>query len=208
MNIDWKTIAPAVFEKLCAAVLANVGYKNIQWYGEAGSDKGRDILAERIDSPVPGVERREKWMIQCKRYTQSTLSKKEVKDLMDAALEHEIDGLLIIVTSKVSANLRDWLSAAQEKYPFRAFIWEEIDFRRQVRAHAAELLDLIPELTSDRDPLWLYEVTQQDISLGCNNFDDVEILVRNVKTLDEAKAKASEFLKHLQKNGYEWWDTE
>jgi hypothetical protein len=77
-----------------------------------------------------------------------------------------------------------------------------------VRAHAAELLDLIPELTSDRDPLWLYDVTQKDISLGCNNFEDVEILVRNATTLDEAKAKASEFLKHLQKNGYEWWDTE
>ena len=170
MNIDWKTLSPAVFEKVCAAVLASVGFKNIRWYGEAGSDKGRDILAEKVDSPVPGVERREQWMIQCKRYTRSTLSKTEVKDLMDTALEHEIDSLLIIVTTKVSANLRDWLSAAQQKYPFKAFLWEEIEFRRQVRAQVTELLDLIPELSSRRDPLWLYDITPQDIHLGCNNF--------------------------------------
>ena len=170
--------------------------------------KGRDILAEKVDSPVPGVERREQWMIQCKRYTRSTLSKTEVKDLMDTALEHEIDSLLIIVTTKVSANLRDWLSAAQQKYPFKAFLWEEIEFRRQVRAQVTELLDLIPELSSGRDPLWLYDITPQDIHLGCNNFEYVEILVRNAKTLDEAKVKANEFLKHLQANGFEWWDTE
>lgn len=206
MITDWKQLSPALFEKVCAAVLGKTGFTNIQWYGEAGNDKGRDIIADRADCPVPGVERRERWMIQCKRYTQTKLSKSELKDLLDSALEHTIDSLLIIVTTSVSANLRDWLSSASVSYPFKTYIWEEIDFRKQVLKQKSELLEAIPELSAGRNPLWLYPRDNTEIRLGCNEFEDVEIVVENVQDIDEAKARASEFLRYLQANGFEWWD--
>ena len=148
-------------------------------------------------------------MIQCKRYTKSAPSKSEIKELLDAALEHKIDSHLIIITSKVSANLRDWLVTASETYPFKTYIWEELDFRRQVLAHKIELLESIPELAGGKEPLWMYPIKHNEIRLACNEFEDVEILVINVDNVDnveEAKTKATEFLKHLQANGFEWWD--
>lgn len=206
MITDWRNITPPVFEKLCAAVLGKCGFTNIQWFGETGNDKGRDIIAEKIDVPVPGVERRQRWLIQCKRYLKASLSKGELKELLDAALEHSVDSVLIIVTASVSANLRDWLSSACQKYPFDAYIWEELDFRRQVNALRSELLDAIPELTEGRQPLWMYPMNQNEIELGCNEFEEVKLVVWNVYTPEEAKAKAAEFLRYVHQNGFEWWD--
>lgn len=206
MITDWRQVSPALFEKLCAAVLQKTGFTNIRWYGEAGSDKGRDIIAERLDTPVPGIQRNERWMVQCKRYTKSSLTKSELKELLDSALEHKIDSLLIIVTSTVSANLRDWLTSTSETYPFNAYIWEELDFRRQVNAHKLELLESIPELSSGKEPLWMYPMSHNEVFLSCNEFDEVQIRISNVNNIEEAKAKATEFLKHLQANGFEWWD--
>lgn len=205
MITDWQKIPPPIFEKLCAAVLSQSGFVNIQWFGQTGSDKGRDIIAEKFDRPVPGVERRQRWMVQCKRYTKAALSKGELKDLLDAALEHSIDCVLIIVTAAVSANLRDWLKSAAQKYPFDALIWEEIDFRRQVNAMRPELLEAIPELMEGREPIWLYPLNSSVVELGCNEFDDVTLRVVNVDSPEEAKLKAAEFLRYLKENGFEWW---
>jgi hypothetical protein len=206
MISDWTQISPALFEKLSAAVLRNVGFTNIQWYGSAGSDKGRDIIAEKLDSPVPGVERREKWLIQCKRYTQKALSKGELKDLLDSALEHLIDNVLIIVTSSVSANLRDWMEGALGKYPFKAYLWEEIDFRREINKHRVELMEAVPELMEGKEPLWFYPMNQNEIRLVCNDFEEVEIVVVNTDNVEDAKKKAGEFLYYLKTNGFEWWN--
>ncbi len=206
MITDWQNISPPVFEKLCAAVLAKSGFVNVQWFGEAGSDKGRDIIAERVDAPVPGVERRERWLVQCKRYVTKSIGKGELKALLDSAMEHSIDAVLVIVTASVSANLRDWLARAAKNYPFRAFIWEELDFRRQVNAIRPELLESIPELTAGKEPVWMYPVSTGEIHLGCNEFGAVSLVVCNVNTLEEAKVKAAEFLRYVHANGFEWWD--
>jgi len=206
MNIDWKQVSPALFEKLCAAVLTQTGFVNVEWFGEAGNDKGRDLLAERVDSPVPGIERRERWMVQCKRYIEARLTKAELKDLLDSALEHKIDNLLVVTTTTVSANLRDWLRQAKSNYPFKTYLWEELDFRKEVAKHRSHLLETLPELNAGREPIWMYARNLNEIRLGCNEYEDVEIVVSNVDSVDEAKVKAAEFMRYLHANGFEWWD--
>jgi hypothetical protein len=54
------------------------------------------------------------------------------------------------------------------------------------------------------EPIYIYQVNPGLIRLGCNEFDDVEFLVSNVDTEDEAKAKVAAFIAHLIKNGYEF----
>lgn len=203
---NWNTISPALFEKICVSVLKNIGFSNIQWYGESGNDKGRDIIAEKLDSPVPGINRSESWMIQCKRYTKKSLSKSELKDLLDSALEHKIDSLLIIITSSVSANLRDWLSQVILNYPFKAYIWEDLDFRREIVKNKQNLLEEIPEISAGKEPIWLYQRENYKIHLGCNEFTEIEIVITNTDNLKDAHEQAYEFLKHIQKNGFEWWE--
>jgi hypothetical protein len=145
-------------------------------------------------------------MIQCKRYTQKSLSKSELKDLLDASLEHQVDSVLIIVTSTVSANLRDWLAGATKKYPFKAYVWEELDFRREVMKHKTDLLDAIPELIEGKEPPWFYPRTTATVVFGCNEFEEVEIRVVNSDDVDDVKRKAADFLRYLRSNGFEWWD--
>lgn len=206
MLTDWKSLSPVQFEKVCTVILKANEFTNVQWLGEAGNDKGRDILAEMVDQPLPGLVRKEKWMIQCKRYTRATLSKTELKELLDAALEHPVDYLLIITLSTVSANLHDWLNTVSEKYPFKVFLWQEMEFRRQVLEHKNEILDLMPELLENKEPLGLYKRHSNEIHFGCNEFEEVEIVVVNEDSVEKAQEKAAEFLKYIRSNGFDWWN--
>lgn len=54
------------------------------------------------------------------------------------------------------------------------------------------------------EPINIYQVHPHQIRLGCNEFEEVEFLVSNVRTEDEAKAKVAAFIAHLKKNGYEF----
>lgn len=206
MKINWKSLTPSQFEKLCNVVLGETGFTNLKWYGESGGDKGRDILADRKDCPVPGITRTERWMIQCKRYLSKKLTKSDLKDLMDCALEHEIDNLLLITTYTLSANLRDWLERAKHNYPFKTHVWEEMAFRKEVKKNRLLIAQLLPELNIGLEPLLMYSIDMSEVHLGCNEFDEVDIRVTNVNSIREAKAKAKEFIEYLQANGAEWLD--
>ena len=50
--IDWKRVSAEEFEKLCTELLELNGFENIQWYGSGGGDKGRDIVATKIEERV------------------------------------------------------------------------------------------------------------------------------------------------------------
>lgn len=205
MTTNWKKVSPAVFEKLCAALLRYSNFKNIQWYGEAGSDKGRDILAEKVDRPLRGIERRERWLIQCKRYTARRISKGDLKDLFDAALEHDVHNVLVILAGKASANVRDWIKAAEKRYPFGLFLWEEADVSRELYKNRVRLLNDVPEIHAGQEPVAMYPMSPRTINFGSNEFEEVEIHVMNVDDVKEAELRATEFLTYVRENGFDWW---
>jgi hypothetical protein len=51
-------------------------------------------------------------------------------------------------------------------------------------------------------PIRIYKVNSGQIILGCNEFDEVSIVVSNVDNLIEAKEKAIQFLEHLKVHGF------
>jgi hypothetical protein len=65
--VEWSQISPDEFEKLCAELLELSGFGNIEWFGKGGGDKGRDLIASRIEERLPGIRRETKWLVQCKR---------------------------------------------------------------------------------------------------------------------------------------------
>src|SRR6266700_1912434 len=72
---DWSQLTPAEFEQVCYRLLEAAGFKNLRWYGKAGGDKGRDIVGEKTEHPLPGTERLSHWVVQCKRYLKGQTSK-------------------------------------------------------------------------------------------------------------------------------------
>src|SRR2546423_10571216 len=51
MDISWSQLKPKQFEQLCCLILEANDFTDIQWFGESGNDKGRDILAKKIEFP-------------------------------------------------------------------------------------------------------------------------------------------------------------
>ena len=146
--IDWKRVSAEEFEKLCTELLELNGFENIQWYGSGGGDKGRDIVATKIESPISGVRRQRKWIVQCKRYVRTAVKKPAINDFLTAAREHEPDAALIIITKTLTANVRDWLQAVRKDYRFEICTWEERDLEREIgrfRTKLSKVPAIIPD---------------------------------------------------------------
>jgi restriction endonuclease Mrr len=146
--IDWSLLSPEEFERLCADLLELNGFENVDWYGKGGGDKGRDLTAIRYESPLPSVRKAVKWIVQCKRYIKKTLGKDELAAFFNAAREHRPDAALLITTTTLTPDVRDWLKAVQPDYNFEIYTWEERDLERQAGMHRSKLsvdLRIVPK---------------------------------------------------------------
>ena len=58
--IDWRGMSARNFEKFCAELLEASGFANLRWYGKAGADGGRDLVATKAVAPISGHELNQK----------------------------------------------------------------------------------------------------------------------------------------------------
>ena len=63
-------LSPTQFENLIYDCIRSIGVRNLIWR-TPGSDGGRDIEGEVIVTDLVGVDKAEKWYVECKRYKQS-----------------------------------------------------------------------------------------------------------------------------------------
>ncbi len=127
MDIAWPQLKPKEFEQLCCLILEANEFTDIQWFGESGNDKGRDILAKKLESPLPSVRINSNWVIQCKRYISKPPKKDDIASFLNSAREHKPDNVLIAVTNTLSSNTKDWLESIRTDYSFQIYLWEERD---------------------------------------------------------------------------------
>src|SRR5262249_10810493 len=116
MDFSWSTLSPKEFEQLCLLILELTGFTDIQWYGESGGDKGRDIVAKKTENPLPTIQRSLKWVIQCKRYVSKPPTKDDIASFLTAAREHKPDCVLLIITNTLSSNTKDWFDSISHDY--------------------------------------------------------------------------------------------
>lgn len=200
MKLEWSKLTPENFEKFCSILLEKNGLRNIQWHGAGGSDRGRDILCEKVVEPLPGITQVEKWLVQCKRYTEKRISKTDLNAILTSAREHQPDNVLLIVTDTLNSALKDWLKKAQADFNFNILVWEELQLQRESFKHRKDLLELFPELTKQDEPLLLYRRNHSGTIFGCNEFDEVEIHHTNEADYDRAKEIVREFIQFLRTN--------
>lgn len=211
MEISWSQIKPKEFERLCYLILEANGFSDIEWFGESGGDKGRDIVARKAEFPLSSIQRNTKWVVQCKRYVAKPPSKTDVASFLVSAREHKPDSVLIIVTNTLSPDTKDWLHSVREDYPFQIYLWEESDLGREIHTHKRQIVERFPRIFSKSDPVFFYHLKGNEIHFACNEFDEISIVVMNKneskkEDVRRAREEVAEFIQFLKQNeiAHDW----
>jgi hypothetical protein len=197
---DWSQISPAQFEELCAQLLELNGFANIQWYGEGGGDKGRDLLATKTEEPLVGVRSERRWLVQCKRYSKKRVTKSELESLLAAAREHKPDVLLLAMTSSLSSDVRDWLHTVRGEYRFSTLVWERRELEQAVRRFREKLTILPPLLPDSKEPTFFYAMSPHHRIFMCNEVEEVGFYVSGGDALEDDLRKIREFIDYIRSN--------
>jgi hypothetical protein len=122
-----------LFEHLVFAFLQQTeNWKSIEWLGEVGQDKGKDIWAEKEDC---------KCCFQCANYQQLT-SQKMTSDIDKLIHHHNIpDCLTIICGGRVTSGLKQKaISYGTAKGIKNIFVWSGSELEEKVRKHTPGLV--------------------------------------------------------------------
>jgi hypothetical protein len=152
--IHFEDFDGAQFERLVFAYHAHTeSWKSLEWYGQVGSDLGRDIWGIREDGTLSG----ESVCIQCVNRKNLTFAKAKVD--IDKVL-HADNGVpkrfRVVARSKVSADMRDKIkSHAKLSRIDQCDVWSGGEFEEFLRRGAESLLkrffegETFPDAPSD-----------------------------------------------------------
>jgi hypothetical protein len=126
------------FERLVFAYHVRAGWVDVAWFGQTGSDLGRDVIGTEVDDS--GIRRRT--IVQCVNRAALTLAK-AVADMKKAAAAPtgKPDAFKFVCRSPVSAKTRDKISKAANGLGIgHTTIWSGPEFEEHLRHHGEYLL--------------------------------------------------------------------
>lgn len=126
-------ITPTDLEDLTCYILYREGFYNIEWHGEAGSDKGRDIVCKR-DEIFGNRASTRNCVVQCKRYKGSVPRSTLMEDLAKATEFHP-GVFLLVVSGTLNSNTKDWLAQQDKRHGFEIVLWERFDLQTILERH-------------------------------------------------------------------------
>jgi hypothetical protein len=126
------------FERLVFAYHLRAGWLDVAWYGQTGSDQGRDIAAVEPLDDKPN----RRTVIQC--VNRSTLPLAKCVRDMERACQSATsvpDAFKFVSRAKVSAKRRDEIiEAARKLQIFHVVVWSGSEFEEHLRLRAEPLL--------------------------------------------------------------------
>lgn len=126
------------FERLVFAYLLWAGWRDVAWYGQTGSDLGRDIIGTEFFDGEPN----RRTVVQCvnRASLPLTKAKRDMKRAI-AAPSGEPDAFLFVCRSNVSADQRDKVKAEGKALGIRYVnVWSGAEFEEQLRLRGEFLL--------------------------------------------------------------------
>jgi len=137
--LDFTALSGAEFERLVFAFLwRRWPWRRLDWYGQLGDDKGRDIIGVREH----GGWRDETVVVACANWQRLT-AEKAVGDINKIAVGSAgvPDCLIIVAGGKVSSDLKDKVAIhARSRAIPRSELWSGPEFEEQLRLHAGTVL--------------------------------------------------------------------
>lgn len=136
--VHFEDFSGGQFERLVYAYHLWAGWTDLAWYGQTGSDQGRDIIGdEPFDDRGP-----RRTVIQCVNRDELTLAK--AKHDMTGAADAPTgitEAFKFVCRGKVSANRRDAVEEAGKALGFKhVVIWTANEFEEQLRLRGEFLL--------------------------------------------------------------------
>lgn len=137
-KIRFEDFGGSEFERLVFAYHVRAGWRDVAWYGQTGSDLGRDIIGTELFED--GSLRRT--VVQC--VNRRTLSEaKALRDMTNAVQSPTgtPDAFKFVCRESVSAKKRDSVSAAARRMNIsHLLIWSGVEFEENLRLRADDLL--------------------------------------------------------------------
>ncbi|WP_198029581.1 restriction endonuclease [Bradyrhizobium sp. WSM3983] len=137
-RIHFEDFGGVEFERLVFAYHVRAGWNNLAWYGQTGSDQGRDIVGmDMFDASSP-----RRTVIQCVNRGALTRTKAEAD--MQAAVSAptgRIDAIKFVARGSISAKARDAVEASARALSIEHLtIWSAVEFEENLRLRAEDLL--------------------------------------------------------------------
>ena len=128
------SLSPTSFENLVYDCVRAIGLTDLIWR-TPGADGGRDIEGELVTTDVTGYYLRQKWYVECKRYS-SSISWPTIWQKISYAEVHKADVLFLVTNSNPSPRCETEINKwnASKRLPIIR-IWRGYDLPRLLRRH-------------------------------------------------------------------------
>lgn len=136
--IHFDDFSGADFERLVFAYHLRAGWTDVAWYGQTGSDQGRDIIGTEPRDDGPN----RRTVIQCVNRARLTQAKAEADmAAVVAAPTGAPDAFKFVCRCGVSAERRDQIASAARKLGVgNVTVWSGTEFEEELRLRAEFLL--------------------------------------------------------------------
>lgn len=176
--IHFEDFSGAEFERLVLAYHLCEGWTDLAWFGQTGSDQGRDIIGLRPFDDRPA----QRTVIQC--VNRSTLAQAKAEKDMAAAVgaaTGQPDAFKFVCRGNVSAQRRDEVRAAAARLGVREVtIWSGSEFEEHLRLRAEFLLRRLVDGVAFPDA----EVELRDFVEQFQDIDDDQALAMLARAFD------------------------
>ena len=176
--IHFEDFSGAEFERLVLAYHLCEGWTDLAWFGQTGSDQGRDIIGLRPFDDRPA----QRTVIQC--VNRSTLAQAKAEKDMAAAVgaaTGQPDAFKFVCRGSVSAQRRDEVRAAAARLGVREVtIWSGSEFEEHLRLRAEFLLRRLVDGVAFPDA----EVELRDFVEQFQDIDDDQALATLARAFD------------------------
>ncbi|WP_226068430.1 restriction endonuclease [Dickeya zeae] len=217
--MDLLSLSSTKFENLTFDVVTALGLRNSVWR-TPGSDLGRDIEGDYFIYDLSGQYQRQKWYIECKRYT-SSVDWPTIWDKVAYAETHAADILLFVTSSSLSPQAVDQVRLwnSRNKKPIIRF-WGSVELCAKLNLHPqiakkyglktetdsnleafTPSIDLLLRITNSLSPE-IDELSQAKLWL-LHSFSE---LISN-RILDVKKGSGFYFREHTEIDYFDWVDT-
>ncbi|CEG26024.1 hypothetical protein [Bacillus sp. B-jedd] len=116
--MNWKEVDHSHFEKFVHYTLSKINFRNRDWFGRGGGDKGRDVVAYTYEELPFNMGYERKWIFQCKkwlRFPSTTTLANEV----DTASQHSPDFWVLVIPLNPTASQIEFLEFLEKSRPFK-----------------------------------------------------------------------------------------
>lgn len=119
--LDWSKVHHNHFEKFIYYYLSKIGYRNREWFGRGGSDKGRDIVAYTYEELPFNLGYERKWVFQAKRWKKLPGTTTLINEI-NTAKQHAPDFWVLVVPVDLTANQIDYFAFLNNSFEFKIIV--------------------------------------------------------------------------------------